>query len=234
VLEIGPGLGALTRPLTERAARVVAVERDRELVPILASQLADVGEVLQIVEADALDVDWEAAMAKGPRPHVVAGNLPYAITGKLIERAVRLAGVVDRAVFMVQAEVADRLAALPDTEAYGALTVFVQAAYEVTKLLAVKAGAFHPRPEVDSQVVLLTPHRPPRAVETPELRAAVKAAFGARRKTLRNAWKGLYGWSRDELAQRAEAAGISLDARGETLDVEAFARIAALGGRRPV
>jgi 16S rRNA (adenine1518-N6/adenine1519-N6)-dimethyltransferase len=229
VLEIGPGLGALTRPLLARAARVVAIERDRDLVPILRDEFAEAADALTIIEADALRVDWEIAVAGGPKPHVIAGNLPYAITGALIERAIMLSSTFDRAVFMVQAEVADRLAAAPDTEAYGALTVFVQAAYEVDKLLAVKAGAFHPRPEVDSAVVVLTPHRPLRAAETPELRAAVKAAFGTRRKTLRNAWKGLYGWSREELASRADEAEISLDARGETLDVEAFARIAALG-----
>ena len=228
VLEIGAGLGALTRPLLERAARVTAIERDRDLVPILTEELG--GAVaegkLVIVEGDALDVDWGAAVAAGPRPHVVAGNLPYLITGKLIERAVGLADALDRAVFMVQAEVADRLAAAPGTEAYGALSVFVQAAFDVRKILAVKGGSFYPRPEVGSAVVLLVPHRPRRAEETDAFRAAVKAAFGARRKTLRNAWKGLYGWSKEELEARAAEVGISLDARGETLDVEAFGRIA--------
>jgi 16S rRNA (adenine1518-N6/adenine1519-N6)-dimethyltransferase len=235
VLEIGAGLGALTRPLLARAARVVAVERDRDLCPILAGELAADVEAgrLSIVESDALDVDWAAALAPEPRPHAVAGNLPYLITGKLLERAVGLARVVDAAVFMVQAEVADRLAAAPDTEAYGALTVFVQAAFAVQKVLTVKGGAFYPRPDVDSAVILLTPHRPPRAAETPAFRAAVKGAFGARRKTLRNAWKGLYGWPREVLEQRATEAGISLDARGETLAVEDFARIAAMAGEGP-
>jgi 16S rRNA (adenine1518-N6/adenine1519-N6)-dimethyltransferase len=226
VLEIGAGLGALTRPLLERAARVVAVERDRDLVPILAAELGDGGGKLAVVEADVLSVDWAASLAAGPRPHALAGNLPYLITGKLVERAVGLSGEVDRAVFMVQAEVADRLAAAPGTEAYGALTVFVQAAFDVRRILTVKAGAFYPRPEVDSAVVLLLPHRPRRAEETAAFRAAVKAAFGARRKTLRNAWKGLFGWSREALEANAAAAGISLDARGETLAVEDFARIA--------
>jgi 16S rRNA (adenine1518-N6/adenine1519-N6)-dimethyltransferase len=232
VLEIGAGLGALTRPLLARAARVTAIERDRDLVPILAEELGDAvaGGKLAIVEADALDVDWGAAVATGPRPHAVAGNLPYLITGKLLERAVGLADAIDRAVFMVQAEVADRLAAAPGTEAYGALSVFVQAAFEVRKILSVKGGAFYPRPEVGSAVVLLVPHRPRRAEETPAFRAAVKAAFGTRRKTLRNAWKGIYGWSREELEARAAEAGISLDARGETLDVEAFGRLARLAG----
>jgi 16S rRNA (adenine1518-N6/adenine1519-N6)-dimethyltransferase len=229
VVEIGAGLGALTRPLLGRAARVVAIEFDRDLAPILREDLA--GEIaagkLELIEGDAASVDWAARLEGGPRPHVIAGNLPYLITGKLVEKAVGLADAVDRAVFMVQAEVADRLAAAPDTEAYGALSVFVQAAFEVKRILTVKGGAFVPRPEVDSAVVLLTPHRPRRAVETDAFRAAVKAAFGARRKTLRNAWKGLYGWSREELERHAAEAGIDLGARGETLAVEAFAKIAA-------
>jgi 16S rRNA (adenine1518-N6/adenine1519-N6)-dimethyltransferase len=235
VLEIGPGLGALTRPLLERAAQVVAVEYDRDLVPILGEELGApiAAGKLRVVEADALDVDWAAAIASGPRPHVIAGNLPYLITGRLLERAVGMAGALDRAVFMVQAEVADRLAAKPGAGAYGALSVFVQAAFEVKRILTVKGGGFWPRPEVDSAVVLLVPERPRRAEETDAFRAAVKAAFGTRRKTLRNAWKGLYGWSREELEARAKEAGISLDARGETLGVEAFARLAAMAERPP-
>lgn len=234
VVEIGAGLGALTRPLLERAARVIAIEFDRDLVPILREDLAEVIAAgrLEIIEGDAADVDWRAKLAGGPRPHVIAGNLPYLITGKLVEKAVGLAAHVDRAVFMVQAEVADRLAAAPDTESYGALSVFVQAAFDVKRILTVKGGAFYPRPEVDSAVVQLSPQRPPRAEETKAFRAAVKAAFGARRKTLRNAWKGLYGWSREALEAKASEAGIDLQARGETLRVEDFARLAALADER--
>jgi 16S rRNA (adenine1518-N6/adenine1519-N6)-dimethyltransferase len=235
VLEIGAGLGALTRPLLARASHVIAVERDRDLVPILSAELCDAtaSGKLTIVEADALDLDWAASVASGPRPHAVAGNLPYLITGKLLERAVGLADVIDGAVFMLQAEVAERLSAQPDTEAYGALTVFVQAAFVVKKILTVKGGAFYPRPEVDSAVVLLVPHRPRRAAETEAFRAVVKAAFGTRRKTLRNAWKGLFGWSREELEAKAREAGISLDARGETLAVEAFARLSGMAEPTP-
>jgi 16S rRNA (adenine1518-N6/adenine1519-N6)-dimethyltransferase len=229
VLEIGAGLGALTRPLLARAGRVTAIEFDRDLVPILREELA--AEIaagrFELIEGDAASVDWAARLEGGPRPHVLAGNLPYLITGKLVEKAVGLADLIDRAVFMVQAEVADRLAAAPDSEAYGGLSVFVQAAFDVKRILTVKGGAFVPRPEVDSAVVALTPRRPRRAVETDAFRAAVKAAFGARRKTLRNAWKGLYGWSREELERHAAEAGIDLGARGETLPVEAFAAIAS-------
>jgi 16S rRNA (adenine1518-N6/adenine1519-N6)-dimethyltransferase len=233
VLEIGPGLGALTKWLVDRAARVVAVEYDADLVPLLREELVDVVESgkLSIEQADALDVDWLAAIAEGPRPHAIAGNLPYLITGRLLERATVVADAIDRAVFMVQAEVADRLVSPPGGEAYGALSVFVQAAFEVKKIVTVKGGAFYPRPDVDSAVVLLVPHRPRRAVETEAFRKVVRAAFGARRKTLRNAWKGLFEWSREELEERAKEAGVSLDARGETLGVEEFARVAAMAER---
>ncbi|MGK3962210.1 16S rRNA (adenine(1518)-N(6)/adenine(1519)-N(6))-dimethyltransferase RsmA [Sorangium sp. So ce118] len=233
VLEIGAGLGALTRPLLDRAAHVVAIERDRDLVPILREQLAgpiDEGR-LTLMEADAAQVDWVASLAGKPHPRAVAGNLPYQLTGRLLEQATTIAHEIDRAVFMVQLEVAERLIAAPGTGDYGALSVFVQAAFDVRRLLTARAGAFYPRPEVDSAVVVLTPWRPRRAEETDAFRAAVRAAFSARRKTLRNAWKNLYGWSPEELDRRAKDAGISLDARGETLSVEAFARIAASRGR---
>jgi 16S rRNA (adenine1518-N6/adenine1519-N6)-dimethyltransferase len=230
VLEIGAGLGALTRPLCDRAAHVIAIERDRDLVPILREEFAQpIAEGrLEIIEADATQLDWPAVLAPWPKPHGIAGNLPYLLTGMLLEQATHAASVIDRAVFMVQLEVAERLAALPASESYGALSVFVQAAFDVRRIFTVRAGSFFPRPEVDSAVVQLVPHRPPRAEETKAFALAVRAAFGARRKTLRNAWKGLYGWSREELTARAEEAGISLDARGETLGVEDFARLAAL------
>lgn len=235
VLEIGAGLGALTRPLCERAAHVIAIERDRDLVPILREELSQpmAEGRLEVIEADATELDWAAALAPWPKPHAVAGNLPYLLTGMLIEQATHAAPAIDRAVFMVQLEVAERLAARPGSKTYGALSVFVQAAFDVRRIFTVRAGSFFPRPEVDSAVILLVPHRPARATETNAFSAAVKAAFGARRKTLRNAWKGLYGWSREELTARAEEAGISLDARGETLSVEDFARIAALSPSSP-
>jgi len=229
VLEIGPGMGALTRPLLERAGHVVALERDRDLVPLLSEDFAEpiAQGRLHIVEGDAMAQDWAALLQGHPKPHVIAGNLPYLLTGPLLERATTLVDHVDRVVFMVQLEVAERLMAKPSTKEYGALTVFVQAAFDVRRVLTVRAGAFYPRPDVDSAVVALDPVKPKRAEETDAFRDAVRAAFGARRKTLRNAWKSIYGWSKEELETHAAAAGISLDARGETLSVEAFARFAA-------
>ncbi len=228
VVEIGAGLGALTRPLLARAARVVAIERDRDLVPALhqdfESQIAE--RRLKVLEADAKGVDYASLLSDGPSPRVIAGNLPYQITGPLLELTVALAETVDRVVYMVQLEVANRLTAAPSESAYGALTVFVSAAFQVSRAFVVRRGAFYPQPNVDSAVVVLEPKRPRLTAETPIFREVVKSAFGQRRKTLRNAWRGLAGLDADALARAAGRAGIGLDARGETLDVAAFARMA--------
>lgn len=221
VVELGAGLGVLTRALAERAALVVAVERDRDLVPLLREELAAYGDRVRIVEGDAQTAEPKELL--GGRG-VLAGNLPYQITGRLIERAVSHADDLERAVFMVQLEVAERLAASPGTKEYGALTVFTRAAFATKKLFNVSKGSFHPPPDVTSAVVSLTPHRPKLAEETETFRALVRGAFGMRRKTLRNAWASVA--PAEEIARAAENAGISLDARGETLDVAAFARMA--------
>jgi 16S rRNA (adenine1518-N6/adenine1519-N6)-dimethyltransferase len=227
VIEIGAGLGALTRPLLERARTVVALERDRDLVPVLRQELGDAvaSGRLVVVEADAKRFDYEAALSAVEPPRAIAGNLPYNLTGPLLERIGGLAHTLERATVLVQLEVAERLAARPATAEYGALTVFVQAAYSVRKAFVVRRGAFHPAPAVDSAVVVLEPHPVPLAEETPTFRALVKGAFGQRRKTLKNAWSAL---ERDGmLAAAAGRAGIDLGARGETLSVADFARMAS-------
>jgi 16S rRNA (adenine1518-N6/adenine1519-N6)-dimethyltransferase len=232
-LELGAGLGALTSELLDRAAHVTAVERDRDLVPILSRALAPLLEAkkLAIVEDDAQAVDV-AALLGGPDPasaRVLCGNLPYQITGRLLQLAVHQAAHVERVVFMVQDEVASRLVAAPGTKDYGALTVFVRAAFDVTRVFKVSRGSFHPPPEVTSSIVRLVPMRPARAEETESFRALVRGAFGARRKTLRNAWSGVA--PADVIAAVAAEANVSLDARGETLSVDDYARAAAVLGR---
>jgi len=226
VIEIGAGTGALTRLLAERARELVAIERDSNLIPLLVRELD--GTCARVLEADAVELDWRGLTGE-PRegsPRVICGNLPYAITGALLRLAVNHSRNVDRVVFMVQSEVAQRLTAAPATPAFGALTVFVKAAFDVRRLLRVPPGAFHPPPSVTSAIVELVPLRPPRARETEAFRSLVHAAFQSRRKMLRNAWRPLV---RDPAAleQAAAAAGIALDVRGETLDVEAFARMAS-------
>lgn len=227
VVEIGSGLGALTGLLVERAARVVAIERDRDLVPALSELFAEpIGSGrLVLLEADAKQVDFlESLPGLTPQKRVIAGNLPYQITGPLLERVVGIGRSIRRGVFLVQKEVADRLAAAPGTEDYGALSVFVQAQFRVERAFIVRRGAFYPQPGVDSAVVVLDPHPVPISEETAAFRRAVKGAFSARRKTLRNAWRAL--GSGDEVSRAAELAGVELDARGETLSVEQFAAFA--------
>jgi 16S rRNA (adenine1518-N6/adenine1519-N6)-dimethyltransferase len=230
VVEIGAGTGALTLLLAERAATVAAIERDRDLVPLLAQAVE--GSCARVVEADAQSADFAALLGEpdAQAPRVLCGNLPYAITGPLLRAAVENASRFERAVFMVQDEVASRLTASPGTKAWGGLTVFVRAAFDVRRVLRAPPGAFHPPPDVTSAVVALVPLQPPRARETDGFRALVRGAFEARRKTLRNAWAGLAG-DAASLQRAADEAGVSLDARGETLDVEAFARMADAIGR---
>jgi 16S rRNA (adenine1518-N6/adenine1519-N6)-dimethyltransferase len=229
VVELGAGLGALTSLLASRAKHVTAVERDRDLIPILTRTLHAPIESgrLTLSETDAQRYDVGGALASSEGPRVLCGNLPYQITGQLLRLATLHSESVDRVVFMVQAEVADRLLAEPSTKAYGALTVFVRAAFDVERRGRVPSAAFYPAPRVDSAIVVLTPVRPARALETDLFRLLVKAAFGTRRKTLRNAWRAVVA-DRERLERTANLAGISLDARGETLGVEAFARMALL------
>jgi 16S rRNA (adenine1518-N6/adenine1519-N6)-dimethyltransferase len=225
VVEIGAGTGVLTRLLAERARELFAIERDRDLVPILARELA--GTPVQVLEEDAQTLDFGALLGAEDKesPRILCGNLPYSITGTLLRRAVENAGLIERAVFMVQDEVAARLTAVAGGKDRSALTVFVQAAFDVRRLLRVSPGSFHPPPTVTSAVVELTALHPPRAVETPCFQALVRGAFQARRKTLRNAWSRL-GRDPAALTSAAERAGVALDARGETLEVDAFARMA--------
>jgi 16S rRNA (adenine1518-N6/adenine1519-N6)-dimethyltransferase len=224
VVELGAGLGALTRHLAPRARRLFAVERDRELVPVLREAME--GSGAEIIEGDAQTVELATLLGVSDpeSPRVLCGNLPYQITGRLLQRAVQHAASIERAVFMVQEEVADRLTANPSTKEYGGLTVFVRAAFDVTRVMRVSRGCFHPPPDVTSAVVRFATRGSARIEETETFRALVRGAFEARRKTLRNAWSKVA--SPAAVASAAEASGVSLDARGETLDVAAYARVA--------
>lgn len=227
VVELGAGLGALTRPLlASGVSYVLAVERDRDLVPALGQELASEVEAgrLTILEEDAKRVDFVTALAGRPTPHVVAGNLPYQITGPLLEKAVHSAPSIARAVFLVQLEVADRLAAAAGSDNYGALSVFAQRAFKVERAFVIRRGAFYPQPNVDSAVVTLEPRGAP--AESDEFRAIVKRAFEQRRKKLKNAWAGLFGERGIDLEAAAQRAHIDLSLRGETLAVADFVRMA--------
>lgn len=221
-VELGPGLGTLTGALLRAGARVHAIDLDADMLVVLRRELGEV-ETLTMSEGDAAHVDL-SALAEGGRI-ALAGNLPYAATGAILKNVVVHRRAIRRAVIMVQREVRDRLLAGPGSKTYGALSVFVQAAFDVTSVLKVSAGSFHPPPKVDSAVVRLDALAQPRAVEDDAFRAVVRAAFGQRRKTLRNSLSTLAG-ADDALA----ACGIDGSRRAETLTVE---ELAALAGALP-
>ena len=197
---------------------MVAVERDPDMLDVLAAERGD--RQLQIVAGDAKQIDFAQY---GPGV-TVAGNLPYAITGAIFRNLVAQAEHVARAVVMVQREVRDRLVAEPDGADYGALTIFTAQRFAIETVLHLPRTAFHPPPKVTSSVVKLTPLPTPRAPLTPEFETVVRAAFQARRKTLRNALSQALG---SQVASHVlAAAGIDGQRRGETLTIEEFGEIA--------
>ncbi len=221
VVELGPGVGTLTGALLRRGAIVTAIERDRDMAKVLRADLADYRFTL--VEADAAKLDL-APFASPDKPVVLVGNLPYAITGQILRRVTAQRELISRAVFMVQREVRDRWLGAVGTKAYGAPTVFLRAGFDLDPVRTVDPDCFHPPPRVTSAVVRLRPLETPRAAETQSLRRVVRAAFGMRRKTLRNALKKELG---AELASEALAAcAIDAGRRGETLDIAEFDRLA--------
>jgi 16S rRNA (adenine1518-N6/adenine1519-N6)-dimethyltransferase len=222
VVELGPGLGALTHALLARGCHVLAVELDRDMIRVLEGELGRYPE-LEIRGGDAAEVDFASHSAARGSKLVVTGNLPYQATGAILRQVIRHRRCLRGAVLMVQREVRDRLVAEPGTKDYGALTVFTQAGFEVDTVCRLRPGSFHPPPKVDSAVVRLVPRENPRS-ETASFQAVVRAAFQMRRKTLRNALRALGDDERCEKA--AEGAGIDLSRRGETLSVEEFGSLA--------
>ena len=181
IVEIGPGEGALTRPLLERVPHLTAIEIDRDLASSLSREFPP--ERLTVVSADALDFDFSALPA-GLR---VVGNLPYNISTPLLFHLARFAGRVRDMHFMLQREVIDRLVAKPSTSDYGRLSVMLQTRFEMRKLFNVSPGAFRPPPKVESAVVRLVPLREKMTCDEAAFEKLVREAFSARRKTLRNA-----------------------------------------------
>lgn len=224
VVELGPGLGALTHALLGRGCRVLAVELDRDMVHVLRSELGGHPR-LEIREGDAAQLDLAAYSEACGTKLTVTGNLPYQATGAILRSVVAHRDVLAGAVLMVQREVRDRLVAEPGTKEYGALTVFTQAGFAVDTVCRLKPGSFFPPPKVESAVVRLIPRGVVRAEETPTFQAIVRAAFQMRRKTLRNALRPLGDLER--AARAADHAGIDLGRRGETLSIEEFGGLAA-------
>jgi 16S rRNA (adenine1518-N6/adenine1519-N6)-dimethyltransferase len=216
VVEIGPGLGALTGPLLERLGHLYVVEIDRDLCARLRERFAP--ERLTIHQGDALEFDF----ASLPAPLRVVGNLPYNISTPLL---FHLSGVAERCAdlhLMLQKEVVDRLAAEPGSKDYGRLSVMLQYRYRLDRLIDVPASAFRPRPKVASAVVRLVPHPVAQlgAMDTGTFARVVKTAFSTRRKIVKNSLSSLVS------ARQLEALGIDPSRRAEDLPVAAFVAIA--------
>jgi 16S rRNA (adenine1518-N6/adenine1519-N6)-dimethyltransferase len=232
VLEIGAGLGTLTTSLAQRAGSVIAVEVDEGLIPALRMAVSHYPNV-QIVHADILEL-MEEGRGKKEEDRLpssfdkVVANLPYNVASLLIVKLVETPLGLSRMVLTVQREVAARLAASPGTRAYGALSVAVQFRATVQVVDRVPATAFYPPPDVESAIVRIDVRARPAVNVTDERRffAVVRAAFGQRRKTLRNALTGL-GIRPAAVAEACLAAGIDPQRRGETLSLQEFAALSA-------
>jgi 16S rRNA (adenine1518-N6/adenine1519-N6)-dimethyltransferase len=220
VVEIGPGTGTLTRRLAPRVRQVVAIDRDTALVEELAGVLP---ANCNVVAGDALEIDWGSCWGAGGGAYKAVGNIPYAITTPLVDKALA-DPAVSLIVFLVQREVGDRLEAAPGTKTYGALSVGVQVAAAVERLFGVKPGSFRPPPKVDSVVVRLTPLATPLVSpgERDSFRRFVAGMFGQRRRQLVRALRTVTGWGPDRLTEALDALGLAREPRPEVLTPQEF------------
>jgi 16S rRNA (adenine1518-N6/adenine1519-N6)-dimethyltransferase len=224
LVEIGPGLGAITLPLLARVPELHAIEIDRDAIRHLRA-VTGASASLHLHEADALEFNL-AGLDDGQRLRVI-GNLPYNISTPLLFRMIEQRQHIRDMHFMLQKEVVARMAAAPDTEHYGRLTVMLAPWLRIEPLFDIGPGAFRPPPRVTSTFVRLAPHDEPLRIEQPRSYASVvAAAFSQRRKTLRNALKAIL--SEEEI----RAAGIDPGARAETVPAAGFATLAAQLARK--
>jgi 16S rRNA (adenine1518-N6/adenine1519-N6)-dimethyltransferase len=221
LVEIGPGQGAITFPLLRKHGELTAIEFDRDLITPLMEASEGVGR-LTIIHKNVLDVDF--GKLAGDEKLRLVGNLPYNLSSPILFHAIEHAASIRDMVFMLQKEVVDRMAAEPGSKVYGRLSVMLQAYCRVDSLFVVPPGAFRPPPKVDSAVARLVP-REASAIGIADHRRfedVVRAAFGQRRKTLRNALGGTCS------SEQIEAAGLRPDARAEQIEVDGFVRLANL------
>lgn len=226
VLEVGPGLGTLTRELAARAGQVYTVEIDKKLIPVLMGTLSDLPNV-GLINADILKLDFQKLLAD-EKSVKIAANLPYYITTPVIMGFLESDIPFSRMTFLVQKEVGERLCAVPGTKAYGALSIAAQYYADIEPEFYVPAGVFMPKPKVDSVVISLTK----KTVEGPEHKTdkklflkLVKAGFANRRKTLINSLSQNSGYPKETLLQALDAAEISPGIRAEKLTAADFARL---------
>ena len=233
VLEVGPGIGTMTQYLCEHAREVVAVEIDKNLIPILGDTLSEYDNV-SVIHDDILKVDIEKIVQEknAGKPIKVVANLPYYITTPIIMGLFESHVPIENITVMVQKEVADRMQVGPGTKDYGALSLAVQYYAEPYIVANVPPNCFMPRPKVGSAVIRLTRHsEPPVTVEDEKLMfRLIRASFNQRRKTLVNGLKNSpeLDFSKEEITEALESMGLPATVRGETLTLEEFAKLSDL------
>lgn len=237
VIEIGPGMGVLTAAAAERAGKVIAVEIDKKLIPILKETLAEYDNV-EVINADIMKTDL-TEIVEANRPEDggkvrVIGNLPYYITTPIIMKLLEESVPADSITIMMQKEVADRIKAGPGGKDYGALTVAVGFYCTITHVADAPKEVFVPRPKVDSTVIRLDLRKecPVDLIDQKIFFETVKGGFGQRRKTLLNSLTGVRGLPKPEIADALDAAGIDQKRRAETLSLDEFAAVANEIARR--
>ena len=236
VIEIGPGIGVLTAAAAEKAGKVIAIEVDSHLIPILKETLKGFDNI-SVINRDVLKTDLHELLDENkeinghPRAGVkILGNLPYYITTPIIMKILEDGVPADSITIMLQKEVADRIKASPGNKIYGALSVAVQYYCTVDMITNVPKEVFVPRPKVDSAVIRLNirEEKPVELISEKAFFAVIKGGFGQRRKTLLNSLTGVMGKTKEEIAEVLKQAGIDPVRRAETLSIEEFANVANL------
>ncbi len=229
VIEIGPGIGVLTRELAVVAKKVIAIEIDKKLIPILEDTLKDL-ENIEVVNQDVLKVDMNKLITEaGTFENVrIVGNLPYYITTPIIMKLLEEQAPIESITVMMQKEVAERLKSGPGSKVYGAISVAVQYYCDVEYLFTVTRDVFYPPPKVDSAVIRLDikDEKPVKDVNEDKFWQCIKKAFSQRRKTLGNSLIGVDGLNKEEVKDLLEKVEIDEKRRAETLSIEEFGRIA--------
>jgi 16S rRNA (adenine1518-N6/adenine1519-N6)-dimethyltransferase len=229
ILEIGAGLGALTIPLARRAKKVFAVEKDRQIIPILNTEILVSGLTnISIIEKDILSIDMKALVKDMGGKIVVMGNLPYNISSQILVQLIQSREGISRAVLMFQKELSQRITAESGCKDYGRLTVMLRYCSDIKKLVDAKASLFFPKPKVDSEILELKFKKEidPKAADEPFLFKVIKAGFGNRRKTLKNALAASeLNIDSNTAKEILEKSGIDPIRRAETLTVEEFVKL---------
>lgn len=229
ILEIGAGLGALTIPLARRAKKIFAVEKDRQIIPILNTEILVSGVTnISIIEKDILSLDIKAMVENISGKIVVMGNLPYNISSQILVQLIQSRERISRAVLMFQKELARRITAKAGCKDYGRLTVMLRYCSDIKKLVDVKASLFFPKPKVDSEILELQFKKEigHKADDEAFLFKVIKSAFGNRRKTLKNALAASeLNVDANTAKNMLEKSGIDPMRRAETLTVKEFVKL---------